>query len=126
MTSPDLTVEQDMPVPNGATSIQSLVRDDLVLREKIGIERYGVPLQPHNGRDALRDAYEEAMDLSLYLRQAIVERGAPTTVEPSPDLVQLVLDEIDFTDGSNAHDEIRRGLTKVFTALQRTHRIEPR
>ena len=36
--------------------------------------KYGVGLQPHNGRDVLRDAYEEALDLCVYLRQAIFER----------------------------------------------------
>ena len=36
--------------------------------------RYGTALQPHNGRDALLDAYEEALDLAMYLKQAIVER----------------------------------------------------
>jgi hypothetical protein len=31
-------------------------------------------LQPHNGRDCLMDAYQEALDLAMYLRQAIFER----------------------------------------------------
>ena len=30
-----------------------------------------------NGRDALLDAYEEAIDLCMYLKQAIVERDGP-------------------------------------------------
>ena len=34
---------------------------------------YGEPLTTGNGRDALRDAYEEALDLCLYLRQALEE-----------------------------------------------------
>lgn len=63
-----------MPIPNGRDSVQSLVRADLKQREQLGIARYGTPLQAHNGRDALRDAYEEALDLACYLRQAIEER----------------------------------------------------
>ena len=55
-------------------SIQRKVRDDLEERERLGVERYGTSLQPHNGRDALRDAYEEALDLACYLRQAMAER----------------------------------------------------
>lgn len=55
-------------------SIQRLVREDLEQRERLGVERYGTALQPHNGRDALRDAYEEALDLACYLRQAMAER----------------------------------------------------
>ena len=43
-------------------------------RDIIGRMRYGTPLQPHNGRDALADAYQEALDLCAYLRQAIFER----------------------------------------------------
>ena len=43
-------------------------------RDQLGRERYGRPLTPHNGRDALRDAYEEAQDLCAYLRQAMFER----------------------------------------------------
>jgi hypothetical protein len=47
---------------------------DMQSRHELGIKRYGTPLQPHNGRDALRDAYEEALDLAVYLRTAIFER----------------------------------------------------
>lgn len=73
MTTP--TFEQPMPVPNDRPSIQSMVRADIDAREQVGIQRYGTALQAHNGRDALRDAYEEAMDLTIYLRQVIEERG---------------------------------------------------
>jgi hypothetical protein len=66
--------DQLMPVPNSRRSIHSLVRADLVVRERLGIQRYGTPLQSHNGRDALWDAYEEALDLACYLRQALDER----------------------------------------------------
>jgi hypothetical protein len=69
-----LSTEQAMPVPNDSPSVQGMVRADLETREQIGRERYGTALQPHNGRDALRDAYEEALHLSCYLRLAIAER----------------------------------------------------
>ena len=69
--------EQPLPVPNDRRSVQSMVREDLELREQVGIQRYGTPLQAHNGRDALRDAYEEALDLACYLRQLIEERDSP-------------------------------------------------
>jgi hypothetical protein len=60
----------------GVPSVQSAVRRDLESRERLGITRYGTPLQPNNGRDALRDAYEEALDLACYLKQAMLERDA--------------------------------------------------
>ena len=47
---------------------------DLQERKAIGIARYGTPLQANNGRDALIDAYQEALDLCIYLRQVIEER----------------------------------------------------
>jgi hypothetical protein len=56
-------------------SIQQLVREDLEAREKLGQERYGTSLFAHNGRDALLDAYEEALDLACYLRQLMAERN---------------------------------------------------
>jgi hypothetical protein len=66
----------DQPPPKSATgpAIQDLVMADVAERKRIGIERYGTPLQAHNGRDALVDAYQEALDLVQYLRQAIYER----------------------------------------------------
>lgn len=42
-------------------------------RKRIGLERYGQPLQSHNGRDALRDLREELEDATVYCRQVIEE-----------------------------------------------------
>jgi hypothetical protein len=66
--------DQPLPVRNEHPDVQSMVISDVFKRRQVGIERYGTALQPHNGRDALRDAYEEALDLACYLRQAIAER----------------------------------------------------
>lgn len=66
--------DQPLPIINGSTDIQTLVIEDIKMRRQVGIERYGTALQAHNGRDALRDAYEEALDLCMYLRQLIEER----------------------------------------------------
>jgi hypothetical protein len=56
------------------TPIWDLVITDMKARDRVGRERYGRPLHANNGRDALMDAYEEALDLAVYLRQAIEER----------------------------------------------------
>lgn len=66
---------QPPPQPTDGPAIQDLVIDDIAIRTEVGRQRYGTALQAHNGRDALRDAYEEAMDLTIYLRQLIAERG---------------------------------------------------
>lgn len=67
---------QDQPDPKQSThpAVWGLVMKDMVDRDQTGRERYGVPLQGHNGRDALVDAYQEALDLAVYLRQSIYER----------------------------------------------------
>jgi hypothetical protein len=64
---------QPLPVINDSPFIHDLVKDDLEGRKQLGARRYGTPLQAHNGRSALRDAYEEALDLAVYLKQALVE-----------------------------------------------------
>lgn len=74
MDRPQDEFDQPMPVPNTSIDIQTLVMADLQQRRQIGIARYGTPLQAHNGRDALKDAYDEALDLACYLRQALEER----------------------------------------------------
>lgn len=69
--------DQPLPVVNDSPDVQSMVIEDIRARREVGIERYGTALQPHNGRDALRDAYEEAIDLATYLRQMIAEQSDP-------------------------------------------------
>src|SRR2546430_13113423 len=94
--------DQPLPVVNSEQDIQSLVIADIEARRKVGIDRYGTALQPGNGRDSLRDAYEEALDLACYLRQAIEERdrlgmsGFPViagSVTTAPILFVALVDE---------------------------------
>lgn len=70
----ELITEQVPPTPNGRPAVWPLVVADMQARDAEGRRKYGVPLQPFNGRDSLVDAYQEALDLVVYLRQAIVER----------------------------------------------------
>ena len=49
---------------------------DMRARDAMGFERYGAHLQASNGRNPLVHAYQEALDLTVYLRQAL-ERGYP-------------------------------------------------
>jgi len=65
---------QPDPVQNNEQPVWDLVIADMKARDIVGRKRYGTPLQPLNGRDALQDAYEEALDLAVYLRQEIEER----------------------------------------------------
>lgn len=51
-----------------------LVIKDMADRDNLGKVKYGIPLRSHNGRDPLVDAYQEVLDLSVYMRQEIEER----------------------------------------------------
>lgn len=66
--------DQPKPKANDYPPVWDLVIADMKSRDQVGRKRYGVPLQPMNGRDTLIDAYEEALDLIVYLRSEIEER----------------------------------------------------
>ena len=66
-------MSEPAPKPNDSVPIWEMVVADMRERDRIGRERYGTPLQAHNGRMALQDAYEEILDAAVYLRQAIEE-----------------------------------------------------
>ncbi|MHC4647249.1 MAG: hypothetical protein ACYTBJ_17295 [Planctomycetota bacterium] len=65
---------QPPPKRNEGPAILPLVMIDLAARSEMGRRKYGTALEANNGRDALMDAYQEALDLAMYLRQAIAER----------------------------------------------------
>lgn len=67
------TAHQRRPRGRGA-DIATLVHADIEERVELGKQQYGERLRAHNGRDALVDAYQEGLDLVLYLRAAIEER----------------------------------------------------
>lgn len=63
------------PAPEGGkVAVAEIVLDDIRQRIDAGHEKYGTLLKTCNGRDALWDAYQESIDLCMYLRQAILER----------------------------------------------------
>ena len=67
---------QPAPKPNDTQPIHEQVIEDIKRRAEVGKQNYGTYLQANNGRDSLLDAYEEAQDKALYLKQAILERDA--------------------------------------------------
>ncbi len=62
------------PIHNYNPASWDLVITDMQARDQFGYDKYKTRLQPGNGRDALTDAYQEALDLCVYLRTAIYER----------------------------------------------------
>ena len=71
---------QDNPKP-GKDTVVDYVLSDIHERVEDGTKKYGSPLQTFNGRSALWDAYQEAIDLVFYLRQAILEQAHLTPTE---------------------------------------------
>ena len=72
------------PIPNDSPSIHDLVIRDMEDRKTMGLAKYGTILQAHNGRDPLIDAYQEVLDLAMYLRQEIEERKKSCLPHTSP------------------------------------------
>lgn len=66
---------EPLPTPNDRPLMHDEMIKDIEARKALGIKRYGVALQPLNGRDAAHDAYEEALDMAVYLRQVKYEHS---------------------------------------------------
>lgn len=66
---------EPQPTPNNGRAVWDLVINDMSDRDRIGIEKYGTRLQPNNGRNFLIDAYQESLDLAVYLRGRIAEES---------------------------------------------------
>ena len=68
----DMNREQDDPKP-GLQSVTDCVISDLQARRIASIPKYGSELKTHNGRNPMLDAYQELLDLTLYIRQLLAE-----------------------------------------------------
>jgi hypothetical protein len=68
-----LIEEQQEPkdLSNNQPDCWKLVIEDMQERRLLGIAKYGMPVVPDNGRDPLIDAYQELLDMAVYLRQSI-------------------------------------------------------
>jgi len=69
-----LNTPETEPEKNEFPHVWDLVIADMKERDGWAAKKYGTHLQPHNGRRSLIDAYQEALDLAVYLRQAIFEQ----------------------------------------------------
>lgn len=65
--------DQQAPIPNDGPSCHDLVIEDMQERKEFGLRKYNSLLQPNNGRSFLQDAYEEVLDLAVYLRGKLEE-----------------------------------------------------
>lgn len=68
--------------PHQVIQVGQRLQNSVEERRKLGEKRYGVPgLQPFNGRDMLRDAFEEVIDACVYLRAFCKETGREDDIE---------------------------------------------
>ena len=66
--------DKEPPPTQGKVDVTTEVIKDLEERAEIGAKKYGTRLQSHNGRRGIVDAYQEALDLCVYLKQELIER----------------------------------------------------
>lgn len=86
--------DQPLPVVNDHPDIQAAVIADIEARREVGIQRYGTALQPLNGRDMLLDAYEESLDLAIYLKGELVERALKAAAEAARFAAEAAQDDV--------------------------------
>ena len=66
-------------------NVLPLVIVDMHARDAFGLEHYGTPLTSGDGRDHLVEAYEEMLDASVYLTNALDEHGVGLTTDLTVD-----------------------------------------
>jgi hypothetical protein len=69
---------------NEALALPEWLVADMAERHRAGVAKYGVPLRVWNGRDAVVDAYQEALDLVVYVQQARCRLGVYSLRQRSP------------------------------------------
>lgn len=66
--------DQPMPLVGvHSRDVEPVLVELIRQRTALGRSRYGTQLQTHNGRDCRVDALQEALDLSQYLMQRVME-----------------------------------------------------
>lgn len=80
-------------------AVQRLLMD-MTTRHHDGVAKYGTPLQPNNGRDSLKDAYQEVLDFCVYVKNAELEGfDSEGLYEDGLDLALAVRVAIERRDG---------------------------
>jgi hypothetical protein len=114
------TEHQPAPVRlEGQPSVAVLpyVLQDFRDKAKVGLEKYGTRLRTNNGRDALADAYQEAVDKVMYLKQRLMEEDIEAGRDQLWQLdADLALDETWWTQ----QEELRQ-LKDRADFLEETH-----
>ena len=71
-----MMTEQAGPLDSCGPDIADMLCDEIMKRKAFGIDKYGKPLRPNNGRKALVDLLAELLDGAHYALQEHLEREA--------------------------------------------------
>lgn len=85
-------VNKPEPAPDATktgSAIWDLVIADMKERDESGSKKYGTRLRAFNGRNALIDAYQEALDLAVYIRQEIEERDTKSAAQATFEFIKI-------------------------------------
>lgn len=85
----------DQPMPTAGRqdvppAVYEAFNATLIRQDRKGRQKYGTPLQTHNGRDAGEDAWQELVDLAQYLTQLRLEHT--DALEDNARLRRLVIE----------------------------------
>lgn len=71
---PDHVADTSKMIPSG---IEAMVCADIANRQQVGIAKYGVTVaeNPLTHAEWLQHAYEECLDMAIYLKRAMAEKG---------------------------------------------------
>lgn len=71
---PDHVADVSKMIPSG---IEAMVCADIANRQQVGIAKYGVTVaeNPLTHAEWLQHAYEECLDMAIYLKRAMAEKG---------------------------------------------------
>lgn len=113
------TDSQDAPIVNDNKFIQDMVIEDIEERKQFGIRKYGTALQAGNGRNHLQDAYEEVLDLVVYLRGVTEEERLKFELDERTYDQQRMLERLveEFKSEIKWYDE--------WTAKEKTGEVDP-
>ena len=100
-----------------ATGIEAKVCADIAARQRLGIAKYGVTVE-QSPDDMLQHAYEEALDLAVYLK-AEIDRKRDLERKLGEAMTALLKIEERFTDGEDTYDDWRFMGTVAREALAR-------
>ena len=69
-----LTAVDEQPAPvTSEGDVWLQVVSDMRQRRQHGIDKYGVPVQPFNGRRSMVDLYQELLDATVYCKNCLIE-----------------------------------------------------